>query len=229
MAKERGQRGRCRQRHPVVDQRHQRQRRQLRGNRQQRAGSVTSATATLTVNSVTVAPTVTTQPASRTVTPGANVSFIVVATGTAPLGYQWQKNGVNVTGATAASLSLGNVSTADAGSYAVIVSNAAGSVTSATATLTVNAATVAPTITTQPVSQTVTAGANVSLTVAATGTAPLSYQWQKNGSSIAGATSPTLTLNGVTSTSAGSYRVVVTNPAGSATSATATSASTPAI
>ena len=74
---------------------------------------------------------------------------------------------------------LSSVTTADAGSYTVRVSNSAGTVTSAAATLTVNPAVVAPSITTQPASQTVTAGANVSFHVVATGTAPLSYQWSK--------------------------------------------------
>ena len=79
-----------------------------------------------------------------------------------------------------------------------------------------------PTITTQPVSQTVTAGANVSFTVAASGTAPLSYQWRLNGANLGGATSATLSLTGVTTSQAGSYTCVVTNVAGSATSSAAT-------
>ena len=57
----------------------------------------------------------------------------------------------------------------------------------------------APSITTQPASQTVTAGANVSFSVVATGTAPLSYQWMKNGANITGASSSTLALTAVTS------------------------------
>jgi Bacterial Ig domain/Immunoglobulin domain len=182
------------------------------------------ATATVTVSSGpgSVPPTITTQPASRTVNAGANVTFSIVATGTAPLSYQWQKNSVNISGATGSSLTLTAVTTASAGSYRVIVSNSAGSVTSAAATLTVNTTVVAPTITTQPVSQTVNAGANVTFTVGATGTAPPSYQWQKNGVNITGATSSALTLTSVTSSSAGSYRAIVSNSAGSATSASAT-------
>ena len=86
----------------------------------------------------------------------------------------------------------------------------------------------APTITTQPVSRTVTAGQSASFTVAASGTAPLSYQWQKDSANLAGATSATLTLNSVTSANAGSYRAVVSNSAGSATSSAATLAVNPA-
>ncbi len=103
------------------------------------------------------APTITTQPASRTVTAGANVTFTVAASGTAPLSYQWQKDSVNLAGATSATLTLSSVTSANAGSYRAVVSNSAGSATSAAATLTVNAAVVAPAITTQPASQTVTA------------------------------------------------------------------------
>ncbi|HEY5911245.1 MAG TPA: immunoglobulin domain-containing protein, partial [Verrucomicrobiae bacterium] len=167
------------------------------------------------------APSITTQPASQTVLAGANVSFTVVATGTAPLSYQWMKNGGNIAGATTATLTLNNVTSTDAGSYTVRVTNSGGNVTSSAAMLTVNPVIVGPAITTQPASQTVLAGANVSFTVVATGTAPLSYQWMKNGGNIAGATTATLTLNAVTATDAGSYTVRVTNAGGNVTSSAA--------
>jgi pectate lyase len=114
------------------------------------------------------------------------------------------------------------VQSANAGSYTVVVTNVAGSVTSAAATLTVNAAPVPPSITTQPASQTVNAGSSVTFSVVATGTAPLSYQWKFNGGNITGATSSSLTLNNVQSANAGSYTVLVSNSAGSVTSAAAT-------
>ena len=186
------------------------------------AGSVTSAAATLTVNSTAVAPAITTQPASQTVNAGANVTFTVGASGTAPLSYQWMKGGVNISGATTASLTLSSVTTSSAGSFTVRVSNSGGSVTSAAATLTVNAVAGAPAITTQPSSQTVSVGANVTFTVAATGTAPLSYQWMLNSANISGATTATLTRSSVTTANAGSYTVRVSNSAGSVTSAAAT-------
>jgi PKD repeat protein len=91
-----------------------------------------------------VAPAITTQPASQTVTAGASVSVTVVASGTAPLTYQWRKDGSNISGATSATYSLTNVQTTQAGSYSVVVTNLAGSVTSSAATLTVNPAPVPP-------------------------------------------------------------------------------------
>src|SRR6185503_17835584 len=104
------------------------------------AGSITSAVAQLTVNAVAVPPSITTQPQSQTVNAGANVNFSVVATGSAPLSYQWRKDNVNIGGATLASLSLNNVQTSQAGNYTVVVTNSGGSITSAVAQLTVNAA-----------------------------------------------------------------------------------------
>jgi len=88
-----------------------------------------------------VAPSITTQPASQTVTAGQAATFTVVATGTAPLTYQWEKSGVNIAGAMAASYTTPATSTSDSGAvFAVVISNTAGTVTSSTATLTVNAA-----------------------------------------------------------------------------------------
>src|SRR5580704_18175469 len=97
------------------------------------------------------APTITTSPGNQTVTAGQTATFTVVASGTAPLSYQWQQNGVNIVGATTTSYTTAVTATTDSGStFAVVVSNTAGTLTSAAATLTVNAAPVAPTITTQP-------------------------------------------------------------------------------
>src|SRR5437879_1798022 len=102
--------------------------------------------------------------------------------------------GVNIVRARSSSYTTPVTTTADSGStFAVVVSNSAGTVTSAAATLTVNAAAVAPTITTPPANQTVTAGQTATFAVVAGGTAPLSYQWQKSGVNITGATSSSYT------------------------------------
>ncbi len=82
-------------------------------------------------------PSIITAPQSQTVIALSNLTFTVTATGTAPLSYQWQFNGVNIIGATNADLTLTSVSFANAGNYNVVLNNAYGSVTSVTATLTV--------------------------------------------------------------------------------------------
>ena len=179
-------------------------------------GSTNSATATLTVN---VPPGITTQPVSQNINQGSPVTFSVTATGTAPLTYQWLKNGTNISGATSSSYTISSVATTDAANYTVAVANVAGSTNSSAATLTVN---VPPTITTQPASQTVIVGNPVTFTVAATGTGPLSYQWQKNGANISGATAASYTVGSVGTNDAANYTAIVTNIAGSVTSSTAT-------
>ena len=188
------------------------------------AGNVASAKATLTVTATAVAPTITTQPLNQTVTAGQTATFSVVAAGTAPLSYQWQKNGVNIAGATGASYTTPATATTDNGStFRVVVSNTVGSVTSNAATLTVTAAVVAPTITTQPANQTVTAGQTATFSVVAGGTAPLSYQWQKNGVNIAGATGANYTTPATATTDNGStFDAVVSNTAGNVASTKAT-------
>jgi hypothetical protein len=188
------------------------------------AGTATSAAATLTVNPAQVVPTITTPPASQTMTAGQTATFTVVAAGSAPLAYQWHKNTVNISGATSVSYTTPATTTSDSGStFAVVVTNTAGTVTSSAATLTVNPAPVAPTITTPPANQTVAVGQTATFTVVAAGTAPLSFQWQKNAVNISGATSASYTTPvTATSDSGSTFRVTVTNTAGTVTSATAT-------
>jgi hypothetical protein len=153
-----------------------------------------------------------------------------VASGTTPLSYQWQKNGAAISGATSSNYTTPATTTSDSGStFAVVVTNTAGTVTSSTATLTVNPAPVAPTITTQPGSQTVTAGQTATFAVAASGTAPLSYQWKKNGVNIAAATAASYTTPATTTSDSGStFAVVVTNTVGTVASAAATLTVNPA-
>ena len=159
-----------------------------------------------------------------TVTAGQTATFSVSASGTAPLSYQWRKNTTNISGATAASYTTPATTAPDNGAkFDVVVSNGAGSATSNQAILTVNAAPVAPTITTQPANQTVTAGQTATFSVVASGTAPLTYQWQKNGSAISGATATSYTTPVTTTADSGElFRVVVSNSVGSVTSNSAT-------
>ena len=179
-------------------------------------GALTSSVATLTV---WLPPSIGTQPASRTNVIGTTAIFSVIATGTAPLNYQWQFNGANIGGATSSNFTLDSVQPSAGGNYAVVITNVAGSVTSSVAVLTVW---VPPIITAQPFSRTNITGSDATFSVIATGTVPLSYQWQFGGNNIPGATGSTLTVNGVQPSNAGDYSVVITNVAGSFTSAIAT-------
>lgn len=188
------------------------------------AGSATSNAATLIITGL--APEIGTSPGSQTVSAGSNVTFAVTVTGSPTLSYQWRKDLAPISGATASTLTLGNVQAGDGADYDVVVTNSVGTATSLPATLTVNPA--APTITSQPVAKTVSSGTNASFTVGAVGSAPLAYQWRKGGAPIAdagnvsGTATATLLLTGVTGANAGDYDVVVTNALGVATSTTAT-------
>ncbi|MDE2348492.1 MAG: hypothetical protein KGL92_08310, partial [Gammaproteobacteria bacterium] len=190
------------------------------------AGSTTSNAATLTVTTAApTAPAITTQPQSQTVSVGSAATFMVSATGTAPLSYQWSRNGTAISGATAATYTTpATVQTDNGASFTVHIANSAGAVTSNAASLTVTtAAPTAPAITTQPQSQTVTVGATATFSVVATGTAPLSYQWSKSGTAINGATAASYTTPATVQADNGaSFTVHITNSAGAVTSNAAT-------
>ncbi len=190
------------------------------------AGGSFSSAANLTV---TGTPAIRQPPVTQTLNAGSVATFTVTAVG-GGLSYQWRKGSVDlatggrVFGTDSATLQIANISVADAGAYAVMVTNLQGQVLSASATLTVR---VPPTLSLQPKSATVVTGKTAKFTVAAKGTAPFTYLWQKNGKNlkngagVTGATAATLTLGKVSTTSAGNYRVVVANAAGKATSVTA--------
>ncbi len=201
------------------------------------AGTATSAGATLTVQApppVNTPPSITTQPASQTVTTGGSVTFTVAASGSPAPTFQWSKGGAAIGGATGATLSLSNVQGSDAGSYTAVATNIAGTATSTAATLTVQAPpppNTAPSISTQPASQTVTVGASVTFTVAASGNPAPTYQWSKGGAAIGGATGAAYTIATASLGDAGTYTVQVSNSAGNVTSSgavlTVASAPTP--
>lgn len=165
-----------------------------------------------------VAPLITGQPTSVTVVQTSNAIFSVTATGSPPPTYIWRFNGTAITGATASSYTNSNAQTSDAGSYSVIVANVGGTNTSSTAFLTVN---VPAAINTPPQSLAVTQSSNATFSVVASGTAPLSYRWRFNGGDISGATTSTFTRTNAQPADAGSYSVLVTNIAGSASSGNA--------
>ncbi|MBO4677480.1 MAG: hypothetical protein J5633_08040, partial [Oscillospiraceae bacterium] len=188
-----------------------------------------SSAAALTVISASK-PTITTQPKAKTVAAGAKATFKVVASGEG-LSYQWQyrtsgsSTWKNKTGATSASYTVTAKESYDGIQYRCKVSNAAGTVTSKAATLTVTAA--KPVITTQPTDKSVAAGATAKFTVVATGEG-LTYQWQykTSGSSTwkdkSGATSASYTVTAKESYNGIQYRCKVSNAGGSVTSTAAT-------
>ncbi|MGD1030700.1 MAG: immunoglobulin domain-containing protein [Opitutaceae bacterium] len=181
-------------------------------------GSVTSNTANIAVLPA-VAPTITTQPESQTVTSGSTVQLSVNASGSPNITFQWYDNGVALPTATGGTLSISSATAINAGSYSVVVSNSAGSVTSNPAIVAIlTSSSGAPTITAQPISQTVGYGGYANLSVAAVGSATLSYQWYDNGVAIPNANSSSYSISSAITAYSGSYTVTVTNGAGSVTS-----------
>ena len=199
------------------------------------ANTVTSSAVTLTVTPVIVAPAISVHPTSQTITAGQDANFSVTATGSS-LGYQWQRstdNGANfadVAGATNATLTLTAVPQADnANQFRVMVSNSAGSVTSITSILTVNAAHSAPVFTAQPASVSVLTPNTATFTVVVTGNPAPTLQWQLSTNAggsfadIAGATGSSYTTTAtVVGDNGHQYRVVATNTVGSVNSNAAT-------
>jgi uncharacterized delta-60 repeat protein len=183
------------------------------------AGVVTSSNAVLTVKD----PYIFADPDSRSANAGNQATFTVHAEGTTPLIYQWRKNGTvltnggSVSGAATSTLTLTGVLKNDQAAYVATVSNAFGVVTSAVANLTVND----PVVTASPVGQNKSPGQNVTFNVSVAGTAPLKYQWQRNGVALPGATASSLTLTNLQSSDIGGFRAIVSNSVGTVTSAVA--------
>lgn len=194
-------------------------------------GRATSAEVTLSVSTIDVAPTILTQPAPLAVVAGSEAVFAVDARGTEALSYAWRKDGVPIPGANSAVLRLAAVNAGSAGTYSVVVSNGAGSVTSGGAVLAITPGapgTVAPSIVTQPSNATVASGNTATFGVGVAGTGPFTYQWRRNGTAITGATAAVYSVATAADADAGDYTVVVTNSAGTATSSAAALTVTPA-
>lgn len=177
-----------------------------------------------------LAPCVVLPPASQTVINGSRFTLTAVGAGQAPLSYSWLFNGTNLAAGTNFSglssniLSIASVTTNNAGNYSVVITNSYGAVTSSVAALTIA---FAPSISVVFTNEVIHAGANVSFSVSATGTAPLTYSWLKNGvllpnqTGVSGATSSQLTLLSVTTNSSATYSAVVANGYGTVTNAVA--------
>jgi hypothetical protein len=171
-------------------------------------GHVSTLTTPFTID---VAPTITKQPTSTVVCQGARLSLSVTSSSVASK-YQWRKDGVNIQGATSETLTVDTAAASSAGRYdCVITGECPPAITTQPATVTV---TPRPAVTTQPVSQTVDEGKPLSLSVVAAGVG-LSYQWKRDGSSINGATNPTLSISSATKADGGSYVCEVAGSCGS--------------
>ncbi|GAB5559146.1 MAG: hypothetical protein SynsKO_07930 [Synoicihabitans sp.] len=143
---------------------------------------------------------------------GGSARFEVSASGGGPISFQWRKNGVDISGATAASLTIESVTVEDEGIYDVVISGEEGSTTSVMSMLTVS---LAPMITRQPQSKAILLGESGALSVSAKGVPLPTYQWRKNGVAISGASGEVYSLDSVTLEDSGDYDVVVTNSEGS--------------
>jgi uncharacterized delta-60 repeat protein len=163
-------------------------------------------------------PAVTVPPQSVEVNLGGSTTLSASFYTTSTATYQWFKNGLPLAGQTGATLTLNNITKADAASYAVDVTTAQGTASSSSAVVKVLAE---PVVAGHPQTQSVPVGSQVTFTVGATGRGPLSYQWRKNGVNIPGEQSASLVLNNVQNSNAGNYDVVVSNDLGEFTSFTA--------
>ena len=178
-------------------------------------GAVTSDEATVVVN---VPITLVSEPKDRMVPTEASVTFEVEATGTEPLTYQWLKNGEPVAGATASTFIIGGVSLDDSGGYQVLVTNPAGDQLSRSASLRVAQPV---SIVTQPQSAQIREGQPYELSVLASGSEPISYQWHKNGEPVEGAVTPSLLIENAAEADGGAFHVVIGNEVGDLSSAEA--------
>jgi hypothetical protein len=187
------------------------------------------------------APLFTVDPQSQTVTGSGNVTFTAGAIGRPPLTVRWQQSTdggstwSDIAGATSFTYSITTVPLSDNGfEFRAVFTNAAGSATTDAATLTVTTAT-APTITTQPTSQTISGTGTVTFPAAASGSPSPTVQWQRSTdagstwSDIAGATSDTYTFTNSPFDNGFEFRAVFTNAAGSATTSSATLTVNPSI
>jgi hypothetical protein len=167
------------------------------------------------------APFIAKQPLSKVVQVGDSERLRIEAVGWPVPTLQWQHEGTNLPGATAAKLSLTNLTSSMAGDYRVIAANAHGAVTSAVGRLTVLVTNQLPVVIKDPAHLTRTNGGRAVFGAGVSSLTALGYQWLFNTSPIAGATNITLALTNVTFSHAGYYAIVATNSLGAVTSAPA--------
>lgn len=168
--------------------------------------------------------TVSSQPSSVTVKAGQSVTFKLVASSSngSTIRYTWYKNNVVISGAASSTYTIASAKTSDAGTYRCIVKDSASTYKCRSFSLKVTESTLPVSITQQPSSAIVNEGSSTSMSVTATGSGTLTYQWYFNGQAITGATSSVLSFASTSMANAGTYYAVVRSASSSATSTTAT-------
>ena len=157
--------------------------------------------------------------ATQVSTTGGNATLSMQVQGTGPFSYQWRKDGIDIAGATDATLAIASVTSASGGAYTLKVDNGHETQVSDAIRL---AVTQAPTITQQPSSASVSIGGAAQFSVQVAAIPDPTFQWYKDGVAIAGARGQSLLLPQVSAGDAGSYAVTVTNAAGTVSSGAAT-------
>jgi ABC-type transporter Mla MlaB component len=185
-------------------------------------GGVVSSNAVITV---TAPPYITTITSAIKVQNGTNCTINAAWGGSGPLFFQWFLNGTGIPGATGTNYTITGITDAQEGTYQLQVSNLVGS---AFGTIEIVTVSDPPVITQQPISTTMQIGLPVTLSVAANGRTPITYQWSlgstivdSGNAFISGGNTATITFNMATNL-AGKYQVVLANADGSTTSSTAT-------
>jgi hypothetical protein len=174
-------------------------------------GTVSSNTAAFTLKTPT---SISVHPSAVTTCTNTNANFSVTAAGQGTLSYQWTFGGSPINTATNSSYTATGVTSANAGSYRVIVTGECGALTSNAAALTVQPATV---ISSQPSASTICQNNTANFAVSATGQGTLSYQWKRDGTNV-GTNSSSLSVSNAQSANAGTYTVDVTGDCGTTTS-----------
>lgn len=180
-------------------------------------GATSSATVTLTV--LPAPPWFVLQPIGVSVQAGSNVILKAAARGSVPLGYQWQKDGVELTNEVNSVLLLTNSYPSQSGAYNLVASNLYGSATSSVVSVVISG--IPPKFVSQPLDANVELGDTLILSSLATGSAPLTYGWWFNGSLLPAQTNRVLTVTNVQSPTAGNYLAVASNAFGMVTSSLA--------
>lgn len=159
-------------------------------------GDFTPTNSSKNPTSVSLPPSIAVQPASQATTVGQTATFSVVATGTAPLSYQWLSNGTPIMGASSPNYTMPVVTASESGTLlTVVVSNDIGTATSTPATLTVSAPVVAVIV--SPTSATLNASTAQQMEANVSGTSNTAVLWTVSGTGCSGAACGVVSSNGL--------------------------------